>query len=102
MPLSPEQAAEIEAQRADSHTTRRATVAALEEVLFTAVPVLDHGQVRTARQARRWLEQRGGLRTIRYPAYCACEQNRYYLWPACRALYEPQGASKRAKSSAHR
>src|SRR4051794_8121870 len=37
---------EIEAARAERFETRRATVAALEEVLFTALPVLDHGFVR--------------------------------------------------------
>ncbi|MDE1907174.1 MAG: FAD-dependent thymidylate synthase [Rhodospirillales bacterium] len=46
MSLSPEQQSEIEAARAASHATRRPTVAALEEQLFTAVPVLDHGFVR--------------------------------------------------------
>ncbi|MGE4481127.1 FAD-dependent thymidylate synthase [Acidocella sp.] len=46
MTLSPEQQTEIEAARAASHTTRRPTVAALEERLFTAIPVLDHGFVR--------------------------------------------------------
>jgi len=44
--LTAEQAAEIEAARADTHPTRRATVPALEEVLFQALPVLDHGFVR--------------------------------------------------------
>ncbi len=46
MPLTPEQKAEIGQQRAESVTTRRATVAALEEVLYEAMPVLDHGFVR--------------------------------------------------------
>ncbi len=46
MSLSPEQQTEIEAARAASHTTRRPTVGALEEQLFTAIPVLDHGFVR--------------------------------------------------------
>ncbi|WP_298225560.1 FAD-dependent thymidylate synthase [Acidocella sp.] len=46
MSLSPEQQTEIEAARAASHTTSRPTVAALEERLFTAMPVLDHGFVR--------------------------------------------------------
>ncbi len=44
--LTPEQQAEIEAQRAAAHTTRRATVAALEDILYQAIPVLDHGFVR--------------------------------------------------------
>ena len=46
MPLTPEQKAEIEDQRGISQPTRRATVAALEEILFEAIPVLDHGFVR--------------------------------------------------------
>ena len=46
MPLTPEQKGEIEGQRAASLPTRRATVAALEEILFEAIPVLDHGFVR--------------------------------------------------------
>ena len=46
MPLTPEQSAEIEAQRALRAETRRATVPALEEMLFAALPVLDHGFVR--------------------------------------------------------
>jgi thymidylate synthase (FAD) len=40
------QRADIEAQRAESNTTRRATVPALEEVLYEPYPVLDHGFVR--------------------------------------------------------
>lgn len=46
MSLSPEQQTEIESARAASHVTRRPTVTALEEQLFTAIPVLDHGFVR--------------------------------------------------------
>ena len=46
MSLTNDQLAEIEAQRAQRTETRRATVPALEEMLFTAVPVLDHGFVR--------------------------------------------------------
>jgi len=46
MPLTEDQRAEIEAQRTQRAETRRATVPALEEMLFTAVPVLDHGFVR--------------------------------------------------------
>jgi thymidylate synthase (FAD) len=46
MPLSPEQAGDIAALRETAHTTRRATVPALEELLFTAVPILDHGFLR--------------------------------------------------------
>lgn len=46
MSLTNDQLAEIEAQRAHRMETRRATVPALEDMLFTAVPVLDHGFVR--------------------------------------------------------
>lgn len=37
---------EIDAARAETATTRRATVAALEETLYTPIPVLDHGFIR--------------------------------------------------------
>src|SRR3954471_7956668 len=46
MPLNPEQQAEIGEARAATQTTRRATVPALEEILYEALPVLDHGFVR--------------------------------------------------------
>ena len=46
MSLTDEQQAEIEAQRAESAPTRRVTVPALEEMLYRAMPVLDHGFVR--------------------------------------------------------
>jgi thymidylate synthase (FAD) len=46
MPLTPEQKAEIERLRAETAPTRRATVPALEEILYEAIPVLDHGFVR--------------------------------------------------------
>ncbi|MDA0219935.1 MAG: FAD-dependent thymidylate synthase [Proteobacteria bacterium] len=46
MPLTAEQAADIEAQRAESAPTRRAVSPALEEILYEALPVLDHGFVR--------------------------------------------------------
>ena len=46
MRLSPEQQAEIENDRAQVNQTYRATVAALEEVLYQPIPVLDHGFVR--------------------------------------------------------
>jgi thymidylate synthase (FAD) len=46
MPLTPEQKAEIDRLRAETQPTRRATVPALEEILYAAVPVLDHGFVR--------------------------------------------------------
>jgi len=46
MPLTDAQHAEIAAQRDAAATTRRATVPALEALLFTAVPLLDHGFIR--------------------------------------------------------
>lgn len=46
MPLSPEQLAEIEDQRAQTATTRRAVSEGMEAHLYTAYPVLDHGFVR--------------------------------------------------------
>src|SRR6202046_2395634 len=46
MKLTPEQEKEIAAERGASRPTRRATVSALEEILFEALPVLDHGFVR--------------------------------------------------------
>ena len=46
MSITPEQQAEIEAQRAETQPTRRVTVPALEEILYQALPVLDHGFIR--------------------------------------------------------
>src|SRR5690349_16152033 len=46
MPLTKDQQAEIERQRAESAATRRAVSPGLEEVLYQAFPVLDHGFVR--------------------------------------------------------
>jgi thymidylate synthase (FAD) len=46
MPLSPDQLAEIEDQRAQSAPTRRAVAPGMEAHLYTAYPVLDHGFVR--------------------------------------------------------
>ncbi len=46
MLLTPEQQAEIEAQRAERRETRRVVAEGLEDRLFEAVPVLDHGFVR--------------------------------------------------------
>ena len=46
MPLSREQKAEVEELRAAASETRRATVPALEEILYQPIPVLDHGFVR--------------------------------------------------------
>src|ERR1700739_2664456 len=46
MPLNQDQETEIAALRQVSTPTRRATVPALEEILYEALPVLDHGFVR--------------------------------------------------------
>jgi thymidylate synthase (FAD) len=46
MPLRPQQQDEIARQRAETQATRRATVPALEEILYEAIPVLDHGFIR--------------------------------------------------------
>jgi len=44
--ISAEQRSEIDALRESTHQTRRATVPALEEILYEPIPVLDHGFVR--------------------------------------------------------
>ena len=46
MSLTPDQLAEIAAQRASSQTTLRATSAGMEARLYQAHPVLDHGLIR--------------------------------------------------------
>jgi thymidylate synthase (FAD) len=46
MALTDSQLADIDAQRSASAATRRATVPALEAMLFTAIPLLDHGFIR--------------------------------------------------------
>ena len=46
MRMTPEQQAEIDTQRDAAVPTRRATVPALEDMLYRALPVLDHGFVR--------------------------------------------------------
>src|SRR5690242_16785810 len=46
MPLTEQQIAEIDAARGQRAETARPTVAALEAMLFEAMPVLDHGFVR--------------------------------------------------------
>jgi thymidylate synthase (FAD) len=46
MALTEAQLAEIAAQRAAPEPTRRATVPALEELLYQPIPVLDHGFIR--------------------------------------------------------
>lgn len=44
--LTPEQRAEVDALRAEYLSTRRATVPAVEEILYEPLPVLDHGFIR--------------------------------------------------------
>ena len=46
MPLTPEQQAEIDQQRATPRQTLRAVSEGMEKHLYTAHPVLDHGFVR--------------------------------------------------------
>ncbi|MBT3787177.1 MAG: FAD-dependent thymidylate synthase [Alphaproteobacteria bacterium] len=46
MGLNPEQLAEIEDQRAQSVPTRRVVSPGMEEILYQAIPILDHGFVR--------------------------------------------------------
>ena len=46
MRLTPEQKAELERLMLVTHTTKRSTVTALEEIIYEPIPVLDHGFVR--------------------------------------------------------
>src|SRR5689334_3855987 len=46
MRLTPEQQDEVAAQRRETRPTRRATVPALEEILYEPLPVLDRGFIR--------------------------------------------------------
>ncbi|MDK9721342.1 MAG: FAD-dependent thymidylate synthase [Rhodospirillales bacterium] len=46
MTVTPEQKAEIANARAQSATTRRVTAPGLEEILYDAIPILDHGFIR--------------------------------------------------------
>jgi thymidylate synthase (FAD) len=46
MRLTPEQQNEVAGQRGETRTTRRATVPALEEILYEPLPVLDRGFIR--------------------------------------------------------
>jgi thymidylate synthase (FAD) len=46
MQLKPDQQDEIVSQRSETWATRRATVPALEEILYTPLPVLDRGFIR--------------------------------------------------------
>ena len=46
MKLTKEQKLEIKSQQAQSNKTKRVTVPGLEEILFEAMPILDHGFIR--------------------------------------------------------
>src|SRR6516164_9352707 len=46
MRLTPEQQDEVAGQRGETRTTRRATVSALEDILYEPLPVLDRGFIR--------------------------------------------------------
>ena len=46
MALSDQQKKEIAEQQAQKNTTKRVTSSGLEEILYDAIPVLDHGFVR--------------------------------------------------------
>lgn len=46
MPLNTTQRQDISDLRQETHATRRATVPALEDILYEAIPVLDHGFIR--------------------------------------------------------
>ncbi len=46
MKLTKEQKQEIESQQSQSNTTKRVTVPKLEQILFEAIPILDHGFIR--------------------------------------------------------
>jgi thymidylate synthase (FAD) len=46
MRLTPEQRDEVAGQRGETRTTRRATVSALEDILYEPLPVLDRGFIR--------------------------------------------------------
>ncbi|MGH1457383.1 MAG: FAD-dependent thymidylate synthase [Paracoccaceae bacterium] len=46
MPVTPEQQAQIDEERAQTRQTLRATSEGMEKHLYTAIPVLDHGFVR--------------------------------------------------------
>ena len=46
MPLTPDQQADIDAQRATPRMTLRVVSDGMERHLYTAIPVLDHGFIR--------------------------------------------------------
>ena len=46
MKLTKEQEQEIKSQQSQSNKTKRVTVPKLEEILFEAIPILDHGFIR--------------------------------------------------------
>jgi thymidylate synthase (FAD) len=45
-PLTPDQQADVDAQRSETRATIRPTVPELEEILYQGLPVLDHGFIR--------------------------------------------------------
>jgi len=59
MTLTTEQLSEIAARRAESTPTLRSTVPALEELLFSAIPLLDHGFLRVI-DYMGWRDRAGG------------------------------------------
>ena len=46
MKLTPEQIKEIKDQQLQENKTKRVTVQKLEQILYEAIPVLDHGFIR--------------------------------------------------------
>ena len=45
-PLTPEQQSQTDDQRTQTHTTRRDTVRAIDDIPYLPIPVLDHGFIR--------------------------------------------------------
>ena len=66
MTLTPDQQAEIDEQRATTQPTLRATVPGMEEHLYKAIPVLDHGFVRVDRLHGRRQRHRAGGAGVSY------------------------------------
>ena len=66
MPLTTDQQAEIDQARAGAQPTLRPIAPALEEILYQALPVLDHGFIRVDRlHGRRCRRRAGGARVLR-------------------------------------
>ena len=64
MKLTKEQSQEIKDQQSQKNQTKRVTVPALENILYEAMPVLDHGFVRV-------IDYMGDDTSI-VPASCGC------------------------------